>query len=332
MSDTPLNRPATASTPQPPVPDSSNGEDEAIDEVPLYRRMRIVIPVFIIIIAGVAVWWYWYVNLREYNSTDDAYIDANRVSVSTKMLGRITYLAADEGDSVRQGEVIVRLDDAELRAQETQAKAALVSAEQNVILAKVNLEKASDDLKRAETQFRNKVISQEEYDHAVKARELAQAQQTIAVAQVGSARAQLGVVETNLLNMTIASPIDGVISKRWVLVGDVVQPAQPIYTIYDLKNIWVTANFEETKLSTLMLNDDVEISVDTYSGRTFYGKVIQLGSNTASEFSLIPPNNASGNFTKVTQRVPVKISITNPDPKHTALLPGMSVEVKVKIK
>lgn len=332
MSDTTSNRSPAANDPRRPNPDTSNGEDEAIEEVPLYRRMRIVIPVFILILAGVAVWWYWYVNLREYNSTDDAYIDANRVSVSTKMLGRIIYLAADEGDSVRQGELIVRLDDAELRAQEAQAKALLVSAEQNVTLANVNLEKAADDLKRAESQFKNKVISQEEYDHALKARQLAAAQQTIAVAQVGSAKAQLGVVKTNLLNMTIISPIDGVISKRWVLTGDVVQPAQPIYTIYDLKNIWVTANFEETKLSSIRLNDTVEISVDTYSDRPFYGKVLQLGSNTASEFSLIPPNNASGNFTKVTQRVPVKISITNPDPKQLSLLPGMSVEVKVKIK
>ncbi len=316
----------------PPNPGSGRDEDESIEQVPLYRRMRIVIPVLILILLGVAGWWYWYFVLRDYNSTDDAYIDANRVSISSKMMGRIISLGVDEGDSVKAGQIIVRLDDAELRAQEEQAKASLVSAEQSVTLAKVNLAKATDDLHRAETQIKSKVITQEEYDHTLKAHEMAQAQYTIAVAQVGSAKAQLGVVQTNLLNTSIVSPMDGIISKRWVLTGDVVQPAQPIYTIYDLKNVWVTANFEETKLSSIRLNDDAEISVDTYSGRTFRGKVFQLGSNTASEFSLIPPNNASGNFTKITQRVPIKISIANPDPSRIALLPGMSVEVRVKIK
>jgi len=316
------------------VPPALNAEDqdESIDAVPLYRRMRIMIPMFVVLLLGAAGWWYWYVNYREYNSTDDAYIDANRVSISSKLLGRVIFLAADEGDSVKNGEVIVRLDDSDLRAQEAQANAALVSAEQNVVLAKVSLEKTVDDLHRAETQFKEKVIPQEQFDHATKAQQMAQAQYTIAVAQVGTSRAQLSVVQTNLQNMTITSPMDGVISKRWVLVGDVVQPAQPIYTIYDMKNIWVTANFEETKLASIHLNDTAAISVDTYPEHDFPGTVFQIGSNTASEFSLIPPNNASGNFTKVTQRVPVKISIQNLNPSRVALLPGMSVEVKVKIR
>ena len=324
-------QPAATPLPDQPRPDSSQNE-ESIDEVPLFRRMRIVIPVLIVLILGAGAWWYWYTNFRGYDSTDDAYIDANRVSVSSKMLGRITLLAADEGDSVKEGQVIVRLDESELLAQEEQAKAALNSAEQNITLAKVNLDKAVDDLTRAEEQIKDKVITQEEYDHALKTRQMAQAQLGIATAQVGTAKAQLVVVQTNLQNMTIISPIDGVISKRWVLMGDVVQPAQPIYTIYDMKNIWVTANFEETKLSSIVLNDSVEISVDTYSDRPFIGKVFQIGSNTAAEFSLIPPNNASGNFTKITQRVPVKITIENPNPSKYSLLPGMSVEVKVKIK
>jgi len=332
MSEVHANQPREKAASPIPDPENSREEDEAIDDVPLYRRMRIVIPVFVLLLLCVAGWWYWYNYMRQYISTDDAYVDANRVSISSKVLGRIIRLAVDEGDSVRQGEIIVRLDDSELRAQEVQAKAALVSAEQNVTLAKVNLEKAADDLRRAETQFKANVIPQEEYDHAIKARDLAQAQQSIAVAQVSSAQAQLGVVQTNLLNMTISSPIDGVISKRWVLQGDVVQAAQPIYTIYEMKHVWITANFEETRLSSIVLNSDVEITVDTYPDRAFSGKVFQLGSNTASEFSLIPQNNASGNFTKITQRVPIKISITNPDPSRYPLLPGMSVEVKVRVR
>ncbi len=109
-----------------------------------------------------------------------------------------------------------------------------------------------------------------------------------------------------------------------------------MFTLYDLKNIWVTANLEETSISVLRSTDKVEISVDAYPEQKFTGRVFQIGSNTASQFSLIPPNNASGNFTKVTQRVPVKISIqpvaAQPGTATPQLLPGMSVEVKVKVK
>jgi len=316
---------------------NQNGEgDESIAAVPLFRKKRVLIPFFLLIILAAAGVWYWYVNLRGFDSTDDAYVDGNRVSISSKMLGRIIQVTVDEGDSVKAGQVIVRLDDSDLRAQEEQAKAALAYARESVTLAKVNVDKAQDDYQRAKVQFDGNIIPKEQYDHAVKSLEAAQAQYSITLAQVGTARAQLGVIQTQLLNMTIAAPFDGIVSKRWVLAGDVVQPGQPIFSIYDLQHLWVTANFEETKMASIHLNDPVEVSVDAYPDYRFEGKVIQLGSNTASEFSLIPPNNASGNFTKVTQRVPVKISIED---KHSSgqsgslqLLPGMSVEVKVKVR
>jgi membrane fusion protein (multidrug efflux system) len=289
----------------------------------------------LIIVAAVGA-WYWYVNLREFDSTDDAYVDGNRVSISSKILGRIIQLTVDEGDSVKAGQVIVRLDDSDLRAQDEQAKAALAYAQETVTLAKVNVDKAQDDYQRAKIQFDGNIIPKEQYDHAQKSMQAAQAQYSISLAQVGTARAQLGVVQTQLLNTTIAAPFDGVVSKRWALAGDVVQPGQPIFSIYDLQHLWVTANFEETKLASIRLNDPVEISVDAYPDSHFEGKVIQLGANTASQFSLIPPNNASGNFTKVTQRVAVKISIGDTDSSGQAsppqLLPGMSVEVKVKVR
>ena len=149
-----------------------------------------------------------------------------------------------------------------------------------------------------------------------------------------SAQSQLGVIQTQLNNTVIVSPMTGVISKRWALTGDVVQPGQSVLTIYNVKDVWVIANLEETGLSALRLGDTVGISVDSYPKVKFAGTIIRLGSNTASQFSLIPPNNASGNFTKVTQRVPIKISIELVDNNQrwqVKLLPGMSVEVKVKV-
>jgi len=165
--------------------------------------------------------------------------------------------------------------------------------------------------------------------------EAVHAQYDIDLSKITAAKAQIGVIESQLQNTVIVAPMGGVVAKRWVLAGDVVQPGQPVFTIYDVKNIWVTANLEETKLRHIHLNDPVQIDVDTYPGVKFHGKVFEIGNYTASEFSLIPPNNASGNFTKVTQRVPIKISIEDApaqDGSEPILRPGMSVEVSVKIK
>jgi len=310
-------------------------DEEPIETVPLYKNVKVVIPLFLVVLAISIFAWMYYIQLRDYVSTDDAYIDADRVSVSAKILGRIDQLAADEGDSVQQGQILVRLDDSDLRAQETQARASLAFAQENILLANVNLEKAETDFKRASAQFHQNIIPKEQYDNAQSELASSRARLNIARAQVVSAQSQLGVIQTQLKNTIIASPMTGVISKRWVLTGDVVQPGQSVFTIYNVKDVWVTANLEETALGALRLGDTVDIKVDTYPNLKFGGTILRLGSNTASQFSLIPPNNASGNFTKVTQRVPIKISIeqfAGTHPTQVKLLPGMSVEVKVKVR
>jgi len=321
-----------------PSPEAGAGNDkgdEAIDQVPLYRKKRVLIPFFVLIAAiGFGV-RYWYTNLRNFVSTDDAYIDANRVAVSPKVLGRIVVLTVDEGDRVKQGDLLVRLDETDLRSQVEQAKANLAFAQDSLPLAKVNVGRASDDFARADFQFKGAVITKEQYIHAQQALDAAKAEYAIAVSRIAVAKAQLGVVETQLENMTLTAPFDGIVAKRWLLPGDVAQPGQPILTIYDTHLIWVTANLEETKLGRVKLNDSVEIDVDTYPGRPFRGSVGLIGDYTAAQFSLIPPNNASGNFTKVTQRVPLKIYLDEKALKDRAsepLRPGMSVEIRIRVR
>jgi membrane fusion protein (multidrug efflux system) len=315
---------------------AGNGDEESIESVPLYRNFKIVIPMFVVVLGIALATWQYYVNARDFIATDDAYIDANRVSISAKMLGRIDQLLVEEGDTVQQGQVLVKLDDSDLRAQEDQAKASLALSRENIALAEVSLDRARTDFERASTQFKENIIPKEQFDHAKSEYESARARSSIAGAQTFAAKAQLGIIETQLKNTVVASPMNGVVSKRWALVGDVIQPGQPIFAVYDLKNIWVTANLEETSLSMLRSSGKVEITVDSYPDIKFSGRVFQIGSNTASQFSLIPPNNASGNFTKITQRVPVKISIernAGADPQQRVdLLPGMSVEIKVKVR
>lgn len=315
---------------------TGNGDgDEDIDDVPLFKKKGVVIPILLVLAAVAVAGYYWYIKMQDFVSTDDAYVDANSVAISTKMLGRIIYLGTHEGDTVKTGQVLVRLDDRDLRAEEASAQAGLQLAEQSVPLAQVQVNRAEDDFNRAEVQYKGGIITKEQYQHAQQALQAARAELAISESKIPAARAQLGVIKAQLLNTVVTSPIDGVVAKRWVLTGDVVQPGQPVFTIYDLENVWVTANLEETKLGHIHLGDPVDINVDTYPGMKFLGHVFEIGSYTASEFSLIPPDNASGNFTKVTQRVPIKISIDDPSMPSglkPVLRPGMSVEVSVRVK
>ncbi len=310
-------------------------DDQPIESIPLYKKKIVLIPFVLLVIASIAG-WYWYVNFNKYVSTDDAFVDGNRVSISSKVLGRIEKLFVDEGDTLKEGQVVARLDSLDLLAQRDRVLADLIFSNASISLAKVNLEKAVEDYDRAQFQYEQNIIPKEQYDHIKKSFESAQVELKIAETKIQTNEAQLNVINTQLQNTVITAPMNGVIAKRWVLEGDVVQPGQPIFTVYDLNNLWVTSNFEETKIAQIELGALVIIDVDAYPNIEVQGKVIQLGSNTASQFSLIPPNNASGNFTKVTQRIPIKISIekiVSKDNKNinAVLLPGMSVEVKVKL-
>lgn len=297
------------------------------------RRSRagVIIVILVLLLAAIGG-GYWYFKLRGVVSTDDAYVDGNRATVTTKILGRITALGTDEGDTVQAGQLLIQLDTADLHARLAQAQAQLDLAHENVKLAEVTEKRARDDAERAALQIKGNAITQEAFDHSRSALELAQAQRAIAQARVKAARSAVNVIEQQIADARVVAPFRGVVAKRWLLPGDVVQPGQPVFTIYDFEHSWVTAVFEETKLRHLPVGTRVNMSVDAYPDRSFSGKVILLGAATASQFSLIPPANASGNFTKVTQRVPVRISIDR-DPSGAApvrLLPGMSVVVTVR--
>lgn len=311
------------------------GERRSTRGTRLHRKKRVLIPAFLMLVVAVLVVFYWYNYLRGYVATDDAVIDSDAVTIGSKILGRIVALNAAEGDSVKTGQLLVQIDDSDLKAQEAQARAALDYVQQNVSVAKIALDRAQDDFDRASIQYNDHVITREQFDHARKTLEMTQAQQAVALSQVKASQAQLAVLETQLTNTRIIAVASGVVAKKWVVPGDIVQAGQPIFTLYDLNDIWVTANFEETKLASIHPGDSVQISVDAFPDRQLTGTVELIGAATGSQFSLIPPNNASGNFTKVTQRVPVKIALANLDNNHPAgrpaLLPGMSVEVKIRV-
>jgi membrane fusion protein (multidrug efflux system) len=301
------------------------------------RKKRLfILSAAVVVGVVIAAVLYWHVYLRRYVSTNDAYIDGNRIAVSSKIMGRIVRLTVDEGNEVKRGQLLVQLDASTLEAQRSLAEANISVARQNVKLARASLSLVQEDYDRAAAQFKEKVTTQSQYDHALNALEMAQIKYNLALDQAKSAGGELNVIQAQLSELRITSPIDGVVAKRWAFTGDIVQPGQPILTVYDNGGIWVTVNLEETKISSIHLGDSVRIRLDAYSQEKYSGKVILIGAATASQFSLIPPDNASGNFTRVTQRIPLRVSIDNakaPAGKHEkSLLPGMSASIKVKVK
>ena len=322
---------------------------------------KVYIPLLLIVllIAGGGI--YWYIDYSKYINTDDAHVEADNVAISSKVLGRINQVFAEEGDSVRKGQLIVVLDSTDLIAQKGQAIAAKMQAEaavgqaeakyqfdlKNTAVQEINLSKVQGDFERAKSQFKSDVITKEQFEHARKAQETALAQLEADHSQskvsgsmiksmqasVESAEAQINVIQTQINNTRLYSPINGVVGKRWLLPGDIAQAGQSIFTIVNDRKLWVSIFLEETKLQNLHLGQPCFFSLDTYPGVTFTGKIIEFGSNTASQFSLIPASNASGNFTKVTQRIQIKISIEGVKDgkklKAFRILSGMSAVVKI---
>ncbi len=290
------------------------------------RRAPIIVGALILLVllgVGITFGTIWILNSIKYVSTDDAAIDGNHVNVSAKMLGRIKSVMVEEGTEVEAGQLLVLLDDVDLRAQEAQADSSLNYSRENLVLARVNLDKTRDDFNRTNTLFKDGATTREEYDHAARALETANAQYSIAQAQIDTANAQLGVIDAQLLNTRITAPIAGTIAKKPLMPGELVQPGQIMFAINDLTNIWVTANFEETKIGRIRVGAPVKITVDAYASYPFKGRVVQIGA------AIVAPPFSIGEFTKTTQRIPVKIELGN-HPEDMVLLSGMSVEVKIE--
>lgn len=289
------------------------------------KKPNLIAAVILLILLGVGAWfgYNWYYDATKYVSTDDAAIDSDHVSVSAKIMGRIYQLTAEEGAKIEAGQMLVQLDDTDLRAQEAQSLAALNSAYQNQSLAKVNLEKTVGDFNRTQGLLKSGFISREQYDHAANTLDAAKVQFSIARTQIDAAEAQRGVIGTQLLNTKITAPISGIIAKRSVMVGEVVQPGQSIYTINDLRHTWVNAKYEETKIRLIHPGQTAAISVDAYPNRLFKGRVVHIGAD------IVTPPLSIGDSTKTTQKIPVKIVFAQTSDARL-FVPGMSVEVKIE--
>lgn len=323
-------------------------------------KSLIILIIIVTIALIVAFVWWW--NYRKYITTDDANLDSYRVNVAARVMAPMVAIHAWEGDTVKQGMLLAELDSSAITASLREAIARREEMAANLRLDRVNLSTSQNNLKlaeialqqstlnyqRAKTQYSGQAISEEAFqtmDEAYKSAQVkvdvahnqitaVQAQIAATEASIAAADASIASVRTELSYYRILAPTDGVIAKRWSLPGDVIEPGQTVFTLNEGKDIWVSVYLEETKFQNVYLGQEAMFTLDAYAGLTFYGKVFYIGSNAASEFSLIPPNNASGNYTKVAQRVPMKVSIDRIEGKaaekaKVKLISGMSANVEI---
>src|SRR5207247_2410773 len=268
-----------------------------------------------------------------------------------KVGGFVTLVRTDENRQVQAGDTLVVLDDRDYRARLAQAEADLAvalagvsnkarvgQAEAQVAQAEANAKKAHADLDRLLPLAQQDIASKQQLDAAQAAAAaadaaLAAAQAALAGAdaRVAAARAVRDQGALNLSYTRITAPSAGVVSKKSVEVGQLVQPGQPLMSVVPLEDVWITANLKETEVQDVKPGDHVDFTVDAYPGARFTGRVESLSPATGARFSLLPPDNATGNFTKVVKGLPVRIRLEQRDPAHP-LRPGMSVVVTITTK
>ncbi len=314
---------------------------------------------------------YW-LDARHYESTDDAFIDADISQVSAQISGRVTKVLADDNAQVRAGQVLVELDQRDLKmrldqavAQRDQAEAQLEQARATLPVRQADLDQASanirvsqSDLQQSQrdygryTAINPRAISAQTIDSARASLTAAQARLDAARQVEAGARAQLAVARTqisaaeaalrlaeanvaqaqlNLSYTTIQAPTDGRIARRTVQLGNTISAGQALLAVVQ-PACWVTANFKESQLADMRPGQKAQIAIDAFGGRELAAHVVSLQPGTGAVFSSLPAENATGNYVKIVQRLPVKIAFDGDECRTMALAPGMSVEPRVKLR
>ena len=362
--------PASADAALPPVPGATG--PLVVPPPVRRKRVLILVAVTVLAAAALGVGVPWLIAAAHVESTDDAFIDADVVRAAPQVAGRVLAVDVDDNQLVHRGQPLVRIDPRDYQVKVQDAKAGLAEAqgkldqakaqlavtaadadqaEAQVEVAQANATNAAEDLHRYTT-LEARAISQQMKDaatatargtaaaltaarrRAASARaqvEFARTQITTAAAAADTAQAQLDQANLNLSYTELTAAIDGRVTRKSVQPGNYVQVGQQVMALVPA-NVYVTANFKETQLERMRQGQPVDVAVDAYPHHAFHGHVDSLQAGTGAAFSLLPPENATGNFVKVVQRVPVKIRLDDkPDPDYL-LAPGMSVEPDVRVR
>jgi len=258
-----------------------------------------------------------YLHSRHYESTDDASIDGHIVPIAAKVAGQILSVSVDNNQAIQEGATIAVIDAAPYEAKLAEERAKLASAE-------AESKRSGADAQRYADIFKKDEISRQQLDNA-------EAAATAARADVEREKALVQQAELNLSYTKIVAPVSGTVARKSLEPGMYVQEGQALLSIVP-NDMWVTANFKETQLTYLRPGQPVTIKVDAYPKNELSGHVDSVQVGTGARFSLFPPENATGNFVKVVQRVPVKIIFDDPKEDRALLAPGMSVEVRARVR
>jgi membrane fusion protein (multidrug efflux system) len=335
----------------------------------IWRTLIFLIALAVLIVITTR-WNRWEGNAR-WQSTDDAYLQADLTPIATKVSGYIRALPVQDFERVRADQVLAEIVDDDYRAAVAQINAGIASAaaqvealraqrqlqDANVRAARAtveaiaaNVEQNARDLARQERLLKTGSSSTEagerlqtthaqlaaqsdqaraQYSAAARQLDVLAAQQAQAEAAVAAQQANLKIAQLNLSYTHIVAPQDGVIGQRQVKPGQFVGVGGQITTLTPLPHVWVIANYKETQLTHMSVGESADITVDTFPGHRLSGHVLAFAPGAGSQFALLPPDNATGNFTKVVQRIAVKIAIDDADGLIDLLRPGMSVVARI---
>jgi len=350
-----------STTPQnPPANTNSNGNGNGNGK----RKRQLILLTLVLLVIAIACFLYWFLHARFFEETDDAYVGGNVVQISAQVGGTVVAVKADDTQVVKAGQPLVALDAADTKLALEQAQAALAQAVRqtrqlflnndtlaaNVAAADSNLARAREDLQRRQAGLSSGAVSQEDVSHARDAVKSAVAALDQARAAAAANRAltdHTSVTEhpnvlqaatavrnayLNYARVNIVAPVAGFVSKRSVQVGQRIAAGNPLMAIVPLEQIWIDANFKESQLQHIRLGQPVEVIADVYGSSVKYkGTVIGFSAGTGGAFSLLPAQNATGNWIKVVQRVPVRIALDPEQVRAHPLRIGLSTTATVDI-
>ena len=353
------------------VDESSKGEQglDALRPSPVRgwrRRLRLPLmllgPAIVVVVAA-----YFYLTGGRFEATDDAYVKTARVDISANVAGRVQELAVRDNQAVHKGDVLFRLDDAPFRIAVEEAGAQLAAARLQIEVLKANyrqrqseLASAQDtlafqqhELERQQRLLGSGIASQLQVDRVSHARDEAATQVAGAQQQIGAVVASLGGnpnvapdrhptvqqaqalldrAKLNLSYTVVTAPSDGIVTRvEQLQVGSYINASAPVFALMSTGDTWIEANFKEDQLTHMRVGQTARVEVDSYPGKTFEGKVASVSPGTGSQFSVLPPENATGNWVKVVQRLPVRVELEHLDPAfplHGGLSANVSVDTR----
>jgi membrane fusion protein (multidrug efflux system) len=327
------------------------------------RRRLLTILAAVVAVGAVIYGLYWFLYARHFESTNDAYVGGDVVAITSRENATVLALHADNTQSVRRGQLLIEFDPISAKVAMDAAEANLARTVRNVRTdfskvdqARAQLNAAKVALAQAESDYRRRAsagdaVSGEELNHARDSVTGAQANVAAATSNLAeteasvqgtatasnpdvlAAIAKLRQAAITFGHMKLTAPVDGVVAQRTVQIGQQIAPGTPLMAVVPLQSVWIDANFKEGQLEDMRIGQPATITADIYGGSvTYHGRIVGLGAGSGSAFALLPPQNASGNWIKIVQRVPVRIAL---DPKELEAHPlrvGLSVDVSVDVR